>query len=238
MIRDAETVLLDIDNNQKIADTDLDSISHRNLPGFQVAVRQAKDFLAQLKDEYRDVILPRLVGVFINGDNGKINELSKLVFEEGGVVIDSQKLYVNIADRILPTIGGSRVFQAQQTALLVEYIRQIGLELDIPSMNTVKYKEVVILDKKDVTLHIKSLVREAVGDELIVKLLKKEIVDNCIKAGVCSKYIPVLVTGASVDEVNGIGVLFKHSSQEKVFKDEEISKEYAIRLFKKARLNK
>jgi hypothetical protein len=234
-MRLVEEVLTDIKTYTEVANKDLGAISMAMQAGWQCAVREAKDKLVELRKEYDSAVSSRTVGLFVSGPEDKLEELGKLVKNENGLTVNVSLMYEKIADRIWPSIGRTMMFGMQQFTILMDTLRQISIDLDVQDVKPMGYKEVCIQTKDDLVSHVRTLVREAVGDKLNAKLIKQTILNHCLNQQTAAKYILVLLKNSIDEEIYELSQSLNTYTKAKLTKDEELTRDSVTKMFKRAR---
>lgn len=205
-------ILEQIEQNQKLADTDPESTPGLSRAGFAVAIREAKDLLVDLKKEYKDQLLDRARDVFVFGDKAKISEFGKLAEAEGAVVVDADELYRRLSGPCDASLGAEREFGPSQVSLLISGLKGVSVDLDILNMNAPKLPGLVkVEDAAATTAHVRSMVRAAVGDDLNKLYLAADVTKKALEVKFKASGLVVVVLNATgPEDAREIATLFGH----------------------------
>ena len=186
---------------KKTVDTPWDKVDFRMREGFGIARNNAEEMVQKLTNDIRKLSIPtRLIGLYVTGTAENLAALRKLMETEGGLAINANKIYNDIAKDLEITYGSDRLMKIHTFMQLVTLYRNLAEDFDTINCPPLNYKEVECPTIKDTANYVKKQIRGALGDELTVKVLTKDIVDGIIKHGLEGKYIPIMVTDASDDD--------------------------------------
>jgi hypothetical protein len=194
----------------------------QNLDDFPYAVRQSraimkeqyKTRLAEVQKEFESTILPhRLVGLFVDGVAEDVKRLSDFIKNKGGIVIDANILYNKLADEIEPSYYVHRTFDTTQYGLMVSKLGDIGTDLGYSVMQHPVYKEATCPTREDTVQHVKMLIRNAIGDDINLYFVKREILETVQREKLRAEQLVVLVYGANPQEKQKISYYFNRFVQ-------------------------
>lgn len=233
-MRNVEQILSELEDQQRIADTRLDEVPYGIRPSAGIAKTAAQGRVKSLRAELEVSTIPkRLVGVFMDSDLPRVVDLASFLRDNDGLVISPRKIYEEMADFIEVSYGRERVFGITQfTRLLSDYVgraRDLGFD-EVPGLT---FKEKVCFDRNATIEHVRDIIRSAIGDELILRALRQEIVHTVIENDLFDTIIPTLILDAHQTEVEAIISLCDRSVLLVGGLDKKITRETVRKIFAK-----
>lgn len=204
--------------------------------GMDVAVRQAKERLAKLKEDYAKTVLQSGVAIFLFGSAEKCATFSKLVEEMGeAVVVDAGELYTK---EFLPIVEGSiglgREWNSTQTSILHRLLGEVSKGINVHLTRTLRLpSQGAVPTKQDTLDFIRNAIRNELGDGFNTEYLKKIIAREGLKIRYMGSVAPVIVLNSTPEEAVGLGQIFGRGKANVTINDEdEVNKEYIEKTFK------
>jgi hypothetical protein len=198
-----------------------------------MAKRQAADSIVTLTEELVKTTIPgRLIGLFVKGTGEAIEALQKLIEIHGGITINANQLYQDLAKEVEPSFGSDSIFKMSSFLRLSDLYWNFSKSLGIDVPKSLEYVEINCPTRLSIEKHIKKMVREACGDVLALKSLTKKIVDVIVHDGIEGKYIPVAVTQADDTDFPALASLFNKTIQLNLIDVKEVTKENIFKALK------
>lgn len=202
--RDLETIIKDIEENTKMANTNLDAVKYNVRSAHEIGIRQAKDRLVDLRNEYKSKILTNIVGFFLFGDPVKVKKFSDIsTADSGTIAVDAHEMYKYLAGEIAPSMGSLREFNVDQMSRLLNDIRNLAIDLGVQEQSIpapVAKGVVTLKTQEELVDHVRTLIRSSIGDWLNNLYISTRLWEKALAA----KYtVPVLVctvANATIDE--------------------------------------
>lgn len=203
-------------------------------PSFEMAVNTAKTDLPKLYVQLAEDVAKVAVPVYVVGE--KAETLAKAMQDQtASAVVDVGAVFDRLVQRIAASVGRSNEFGVNQFSLLVQELRQLGIENSIPSMTIPKFSTPETFDSPE---GLKKIVlryaRMAVGDDLAVNYIRtktSEQVALVVKEKV--PVFPVFVLNADVDNRDTLTKrLFKRNVDVVVNAPPEVDEDAAIKALK------
>lgn len=227
-----QTIINAYNQAAKLAARDPAEYSFTVRPGIEIAVRTAQEQMKTLAAQYATQFNESTVGIFLDGETDKVNEVVAL-FKQNAVVADAQGLYSRIAAEVEPGMGASRMFTHNQASRALSTIREIGMELDIMSLKLIDFGPAQALPTTaDVVAHIRAGIRNAVGDDLNRVYLAAAIARDALKLQYVGVTPVVLVINAQPYELAGLEALFGKGAAPYVVAGSKIDEEYVSKMLK------
>lgn len=217
---------------EEAANINLDYESPKTIQGKAIAKREAQEKLGSLLAQYEEFLLQGLAAIFTVGDADKQARFAKLASDEGSTItVECDSLYQRLADEVEGSMRTDRLFEPSQFARLLSAVSTVAKELKIAELPVIKYRDGAMLKtREDLVDHIRYLVRDALGDSLNRIYLSKKIVDAAMKSRYRQSVVPVVVTGATQEETEGLAGFF---NKRVVIANvqEDVTSEYVIQTF-------
>lgn len=212
MHRNLTDILADIDTATETANQDLSDVPARLQGAWQMAVREAKEAVVALTEEYSKALLANTAGLFAAGEPTKCAQFSKLSASEcGTLTVHVDELYVQMAQEVEPTLGARREFGINQLAIVVRQMRDTGNRLKLTgSLAIPRVPETLVVETtEDVVACIKKLVTESNGHGLMVEFTKQAIIDRGLHAKYSDKTTRVVILGTGEPEALALKNTFR-----------------------------
>lgn len=197
-------------------------------PAIAVAATQAKEELVKVKAEYGKELLAHCVPIFVMGPLEHQARFAEIAHEEYGTIeVYTGKLYRSLAARIQPSIGPTGEFGTQQASLLINGLKDAGVDLGVRDVAVPKHTglPVVLKTPLDTITYVKNSVRASDGDELNRVAVEQELVALAVSARKSNQALPVvLLETEDMGEVSGLKSLFTRQT-EPILLTEEPTKE-------------
>lgn len=233
-----ENLLKEIETMKVLANQDPANFNPRSRPGLEMQVRQSKDTLASLKEQYSKELLDNSIGIFVSGTSESVQKFSVVAEKEGNTLtLDANELYEKLANEIEPSIGNSREFTSNQAMFLLGSLKGISKELGVTEMQAPKLHEIrVVRTHQDLVSYVRTVLREAAGDELNKLYLSNALTKKALKICYSGSVVPVVIVNAQQDEVNPLSKLFqKGAFNIPIDLEATIDKEYVLKTFQQTK---
>ncbi len=206
-----QQLITKIDENAKLAATDLSEWDPRKLPGMTMRVKEASEALESLQGSYADYVNANSFLLFVTGPKDAVAEYARVAEEEGGTLtVSAAGLYREIATAVMPSIGDRRVFGVTQLSLLLQELGEIAMRLKIRSIPTPNLEEISnVPTEEDVVNQIRDIVRKSSGDQVNAVYLKESVVKAALEIRYTQVVVPVVVTDATADELKTLPELLE-----------------------------
>ena len=208
--------------------------------GWAVRKEAARQALETLRPELEAATVPsRLVGCFASGDAGRIEEVAALLRDTGGIVVRADAVWERIVANFEDSFGADRLFRTTQFWLMVNAYRAIASELGLPG--TIP-SDAFVYDAPcpthdDCLALVRRTIRSWATDELNLRAIRTSILDAVIADGLDDKKLPVLVTGATPDEVPVLKTLFTKAVTHEFATDFEVTTNSVTTIFRGSKDN-
>ncbi len=190
------------------ADIALIDVDWRVRAGHESAKLKAQRELPSLINRIKSATIPsRLVGVFGEfGNDEVLKNVTEMLVDNGGIVVDVNELFVKMAQRLEPSLGASRSFEPNQQAGLQAFVNKMTENLGIEKIR-LNYAQGKVPTFDDLANHCRNILNNSNGWQLLPEYVSDQIVQKVTLGLLDQEKIPVLVINAPVDEL-GVGHLF------------------------------
>lgn len=189
------TVLQEISDTKKIAETDLNTVSPRAYPYKKGQVESAKNRLESLYINYKHELLARTVFILATGSESQLfAELAERDFK--CFKFDGKTLFKEIADEIEPTFYINKKVNASTFDVIGNILEDKLKRLDIIAYNTLMFEakyERVIKTKNEFVDLIGQAICGIVGSEVVGLDALERISQEAVNQGYQSKMVPILI---------------------------------------------
>lgn len=229
-------VILDaITAAKKLIDTPWDEVPFNVREGWGIGRRNAEETVLNSTKQIQKLSIPtRLVGLYVTGTLEALSAMRELMEKEGGLVINANKIYLDIAKDLEPTYGTDRLFKINTFMQLVTLYRNLAEDFGTINCPPLSYYETNCPTFKDTVRYVKKQIKDALGDELTIKVLTKDLVDGIIKDELDERYIPIMVTEASIEDRKFLDKFFTKTIELKLTDPNEVTKENVTKYIKEA----
>lgn len=209
MSTEVKKLLTELEDAEKIANTDLADVHPNVHAAWGARISQAKADVERLSAMYRRAAMEGGLAMFVSGDAAKCAEFAAIAAEEyETVVVDAAELYRRMAMSIEPLLAaGGRQMMPQHVALVIDRLRDVAEEYDMEIHPQVESLPIVA-DVDATTDYIRDLVRKCAGDSLNIASLSRQVAKGARDSRYMGGTLPVVVVGATEAEVPGIGSVF------------------------------
>jgi hypothetical protein len=187
---------------------DLGGWDPRTVIGKQMAKRQAEDRLGGLRAEYKKAVAEAAVGIVLEGSVETQADFAALAEDEASTItVNANEMYLTIAKKVLPSLGRDQLFTATQSGLMFEAIEEIATNVEAPlaltaPIGTPPFSHV--FSEQECANLIRSVIRKAIGESLNALYLEKQVVEKALSVRYNSNVVPVVITNAVPEEVDGL----------------------------------
>lgn len=232
MKRDTKTVVEELLSAQEDAAIDVDSKPRAARPAFEIRKRQAETKIQALTDEYQGVLFQDAVGIFIIGSPKKSAEFAAVAEKVAKTLTcDVDEVYKFLAAQIEPLLGASREFQGLHLTVLIQSIKAVAIAsaMRAKSLTAPVLKDSrVVPTTEALVAFIKSMIQEAMGNDLMVAYLGKSVSNRALKLSYAESPAKIVVVNATAPEAQLLASSFRSRRQFKLNDTAAIDESFAI----------
>lgn len=205
---DIRKTIKELVDTKELAEKNLEGCDVRTIQGFTAAKRDAQEKVLVLEKQYAKFLRGGLCAIFVNGTEEKVNAFLDAAAPQ--IAVDASKLYRRLADDVEPFMRTDRTFEPAQFGQLLQALSHLGRELNAQSVPLPQYRDgsVVCPDAASLADHIRSIVRESMGDELNAYVLFGDVFNKALSMRYYKERVPVIVVNATPEEQQGLAVHF------------------------------
>ncbi len=202
-------------------DRNLEFTDPRTRGGHEVAKGAARDRLPLLRAQYTAMLRKGMAAIFLSGHpEGLASFISIAEKEAPLLVVAADALYRRLALEVESSMRTDRSYEPTQCARLQAALMTVCTELGITEMPSPKFKDGAILHKfDDVLAYVRRSVRAVAGDKLNQMYMEKLLTDRAIEIRYQMSVVPVIVTGATKEEVTGLSSFFNNKTVSTITKN-------------------
>lgn len=232
-MRKASDILEELIAAYETTKIDIENVPISIRPGIEMQRIQAELRIPELRQELTLATVPsRLAGVFVSGNSLKIHEVGFFLRENGGIVLNASELWNDITLAIEPSFGHERVFTTGVHFLMTQEIAHQSRRLGTVFPTLPSYVEAFCPTSQDTLHHVRGRVNSVLGDDLLIRSLKSDIVEAVIEQRLFDGRIPVLIVGAIEGDKPAISTLFTKTESVEFDSDFKVTKETITKAFK------
>lgn len=207
MANNLETLLSKIEENERIAAIQLETIPWQTRPGVEGAKNMAGDNLIDLKKSYKEEVKKVSLCVFLEGDaQDKFASIAD--GELDCFSIDASRLYDRIAEKAYVLVDGRGMFSITNLVDLVDIIKDVTDGCGIKSMPMLDFPgEPFVQNVEALRDIIRDSIRKVVGDELNLHYIEHYLSEEALKTGYNADVCCLLVKRATKEEQVGLSKL-------------------------------
>lgn len=205
----ADKLLKQYEEAEEIVGLDLSAWSAKTLPGMQARQNEARVEVEKLVKEYQQVVREAALLIFTEGKAEHQTAFHQVAVESDTAIgISVETLYDQLATEIEATFGerfgdGQRIFGTTQLIRLFDKLSVLNLEFGMYTLPMPPAFDVYTCKTHEDTVNVvRNLVRSTVGDKLNAAFLEREITKMALKIRYSRTVMPVVLTGATKDELN------------------------------------
>lgn len=200
------TILDQINEQKKIAQQDLYSVSPRALPYKKGQVDSAKAKLENLYVDYKNELLKNSVFILVAGSNSE--EFSSIAEDKFKCFsVESKVMFREILQKISPELYKDKKINSSVFEVIGNVLEDKMKLLDVGSYNQLmfdaKYLRVV-KDEEEMLNVIADAITETVGSEVIGLDALERITQQAVDKNYKSRIVPILVHSADEDFISSI----------------------------------
>lgn len=184
----------------------------RVMAGFEMARNVAKTDLVKLTKQLQDEVMQVAIPVFVSG--AKAGEFAaEMAKQTPAATVDLANIYQLVYDAVAPSVGRDRTFGVSQFMLVVTTLRQLAVETGLAAIEMPKFGEPeIVATPDDLRRVIFKYADKAVGSELSVEYVRKQVSTQATDALAESKGVPVFpvfLVNANQEHQNRLAQTFK-----------------------------
>ena len=204
-----QKLLEDIQKHTTTANIDLDNLPPSVRGGWGSSKREAAEKLVPLKQKYAAALMSGRAGVFLLGPSDKQADFGAVFTKYGDLVADADALYSRLATPVEAAMGDTRQWGVTQSHQLILGLKEVMTELNLTELDSPSHAVMPILeDAKAVKEHIRSIVRQTLGDSLNRLYIEAQFAKAATEICYTNSTSPALVVNAREDEIAGLGKAF------------------------------
>jgi len=190
-----EQILEQINENKKIAETDLSTVSPRAYPYKLGQVNSAKSKLEGLYIDYKNQILNRAVFILVTGDRSEdFANIAKDEFQCFSVA--GETLAKEVVSEISPQLYQGKTVNASIFDVIDNVLEKKMKALDVMSYNSLmfntKYQKLVKNEKEMIAV-TRDAINDIVGGEIIALDALEKTAQEAVNKNYKSKIVPILI---------------------------------------------
>ncbi len=209
----SETVVAIRANRAILAQQEGD-VPFKSRQGWAIQRRAVSDVMPALVASVTAAVIPKkVVAVFCSSENPEaLKQAVQIIAENDGVVFDAAKIWNEVLAVVEPGMGPTRTWSVTSHHLASLTIAETARELDVGSMDQPKFFEVVDTSPDGIRAAARKLAADADVPDLVTRRFKNEVVEAVISKELVAKPVPVLVVGASPEEVAALTLCVSKAS--------------------------
>ncbi len=200
--------------------------------------RNAKDELVKIADEFLNLVEVASAKVFINGNEKQLVKFLNLLEKDNSVIV-APNLYIELANRIAPTLGQDKWFSPSTWTRTQEVIKEYAHHLNVyPTKLPEEPNNISVNQFEGLVDVVRNVVRGAFEDRLNRRYLLENIAKKALELEEVKSVIFVVIHSTENKEKEQLAeMLFnKQPNYTVTFKENEEVKEEVIKdLVKKAK---
>lgn len=189
---------------QKISEMDLTLVPNANAAGWAMRKTDAVKELAAVRSQYDAKVKELAFAIFLTGENQWVELFaSNAAHEVGTINVGADDFYDKICDTVEPSIGDRGTFGISQLGLLIRALDDLGREMGarnipIPQIDGVAHTH----NRQELRDFVRIIIRKTgVGDQLNAAWIQNETTKKALEIRYNKAVVPVILTGATEDEV-------------------------------------
>lgn len=190
-----ESIIGNIQEEKKIAEIDLDTVSTAAYPYKKGQVKSAKHKLEGLYIEYKNELLKRAVFILVTGDGaGEFAELAESEFK--CFATDGDALFKEIVEELNPQLYTDKMANGALFDIVSNILENKLKNLDIVEYNELMYNTKYsrhLKNKEDCIQLVKEAVTEIVGPEIIGLNALEKVTQEAVNVGYKKRSVPIVI---------------------------------------------
>lgn len=202
-----ETILKEIEQNERMASTELDTVPVYSRPGVEGAKRQAEENLKELKKEYAKTLKELSICIFLEGDaQDKFASVAEAELDCFSADVDG--LYKKVTAKSWPMVDQMGRFSVSNIQELIEVLRDEVRDCGVHSMPMIDVPaDAVFQSEAEMCSMVKGAIRRVVSDELNLHFIESKFTKEALAAGYNTDVCCLLVKNATKEEQVGLSKL-------------------------------
>jgi hypothetical protein len=206
-------LLRQLQKAEELRDRNPEDVPVTSRAGYEIVREQSRTDAVALRARVESATIPRrLVGLAADGDPDALVAVDVFLRANGGIAVEVDSIYQEIAEACEPTYGREREFGANCYLKLLEGVSRATEEMGwrLPRNNYPEYRANHIVPTFTAAVaFVRDSVRSSpIGDELVVRMVRKSIVDQTFQRGLTDSKVPVILLGVSEVEHTSLAPLF------------------------------
>lgn len=173
--------------------------------------RQEEDLIESLRLEYGTYIKTATVLIYPRGPAEKVAKFCEIAVDEfDAISLDANAIYGEIAKAVKPSIGNDNLFSATQGHIVLRELDHFARKFGVWRFTPPNFDGVIAKNIKDdaaLVEMVKKSIRDVMKDNMNVFYLGHAIRDEAEKVGYYKDLLPVILTGVSSEEEEGLAQL-------------------------------
>ncbi len=202
MSRHIKKVLAELTDAKTRSEVNLDAVKYSLRAGQAIAKQEALNKLEALRNEYRQELEPRVATIFAFGTPEAQLAFAAGAQEEGGTLtVDTQEIYKLMAADVELTMGRGRQFGSTQVNHMIRTMEELGRRAGLSHMVVPRLTEVLTVKDVDaMAAVVKNIILTQVGEQFNARYIMSKILNMALEAGYGEKVLPIVMTGATIEE--------------------------------------
>lgn len=197
-------------------------IPFKSRQGWAIQRRQVNDTMPGLLTAVTTAVIPKKVVVlFLKADDPEAaGAAAQVVAENGGVVFDAAKTWVDVEMAVSPGMGPTRTWSVNTHHLAVGVIANAARDLGIEAMDRPGYVDVVDTSHEGILAAARQIAQQSDLRDLVMRRFKAEIVEAVVAEELVTKPVPVLVINAAPEEMVALATCASKSTMKTLTPEE------------------
>lgn len=201
-----EQLVKNIRDRRDLVSKPIDQLPLATRPAWVAAQQQAQEELLQLERVYAQHVQDAAVTGVVLGPKARVEEfvsIGRNIAPSQLIEVRCDEMYERLAKAGVPALGDTRQFGSGQIGLILEEYAAIGRELFFASLGAPAWTyDIVVPTFEDFKAAIRKAIRGGEdGDTLNRAYLRMEAYKQAVAKCVSNNIVPVLVTGATEEEL-------------------------------------
>jgi hypothetical protein len=199
-----DELLKKINEEKKVAETDLDAVNPRIREHKKGQVRRAKEVLEDLYVQYKNELLKRSIFILVSGQNAQafanIAEEDYKCFK-----VDGDEFYKSIVDELSPQLYEGKTVNSSVFEAMSNVMEDKMRDLDVVSYNSLMFQakyQVTVDNKKDMIKVAKDAITDIIGGEVLGLDAIERVGRQAVNKGYASKMVPIVIYNDDVEFIS------------------------------------
>lgn len=202
--------MAEIAQTKERAERDISEVDFRVRAAHESKKADASRRLKDLMGEYDAEVSGKWGGLLLLGPRSLQEAFAQRAEEAGpAVAVDIQPFWERLTSAVTPTMRRDRMWEPDQFSALLFAFAEVSREMDVQNMASLTYQgSVAVPDHQSLLGKVRDTVRQADKDETTALFVRVEALKEAIKVRYSRSILPVVVMGATSDELPRLQALF------------------------------